>query len=49
VGALTGVATVLSETVIALTVKFEDIPRVVPRERIELAKLNEGFGKSSCT
>ena len=33
----------LSETVIALTVKFEDIPRVVPRERIELAKLNEGF------
>jgi KUP system potassium uptake protein len=43
VGALTGVATVLSETVIALTVNFEDIPRVVPRERIELAKLNEGF------
>ena len=42
-GALTGVATVLSETVIALTVKFEDIPRVVPRERIELAKLAEGF------
>ncbi len=33
----------LSETVIALTVKFEDIPRVAPRERIELAKLAEGF------
>jgi KUP system potassium uptake protein len=29
----------LSETVIALTVKFEEIPRVAPRERIELAKL----------
>jgi KUP system potassium uptake protein len=33
----------LSETVIALSVKFEDIPRVAPRERIELAKLAEGF------
>ena len=33
----------LSETVIALTVKFEDTPRVAPRERIELAKLAEGF------
>src|ERR1700683_4932033 len=33
----------LSETVIALTVQFEDIPRVAPRERIELAKLAEGF------
>jgi len=33
----------LSETVIALTVKFEEIPRVAPRERIELAKLAEGF------
>jgi KUP system potassium uptake protein len=33
----------LSETVIALTVKFEEIPRVVPRERIELARLAEGF------
>ena len=33
----------LSEIVIALTVKFEDIPRVAPRERIELAKLAEGF------
>jgi hypothetical protein len=42
VGALTGVATVLSGTVIALTVNFEDIPHVVPRERIELAKLAEG-------
>jgi KUP system potassium uptake protein len=34
---------VLSETVIALTVKFEDIPRVASRERIELTKLAEGF------
>jgi len=33
----------LSETVIALTVKFEEIPRVEPRERIELEKLAEGF------
>jgi KUP system potassium uptake protein len=33
----------LYETVIALTVKFENIPRVAPRERIELAKLAEGF------
>jgi KUP system potassium uptake protein len=33
----------LHETVIALTVKFEDIPRVAPSERIELAKLAEGF------
>jgi KUP system potassium uptake protein len=33
----------LSETVIALTVKFEEIPRVAPRQRIELAKLAEGF------
>ena len=33
----------LYEIVIALTVKFEDIPRVAPRERIELAKLAEGF------
>jgi KUP system potassium uptake protein len=33
----------LSETVIALTVTFEDIPRVASRERIELAKLAEGF------
>jgi KUP system potassium uptake protein len=33
----------LYETVIALTVKFEDIPRVAPRDRIELAKLAEGF------
>src|ERR1039457_2271625 len=31
------------ETVIALTVKFEDIPRVAPRERLELTKLPEGF------
>lgn len=31
------------ETVIALTVKFEDIPRVASRDRIELAKLAEGF------
>ena len=34
---------VLYETVIALTVKFEDIPRVAARERIELTKLTEGF------
>jgi KUP system potassium uptake protein len=34
---------VLYETVIALTVKFEDIPRVAPRDRIEMAKLAEGF------
>ncbi len=33
----------LSETVIALTVQFEDIPRVPPRDRIELVKLTEGF------
>src|SRR6202045_373419 len=33
----------LHETAIALTVKFEDIPRVAPRERIELAKVAEGF------
>ena len=31
------------ETAIALTVKFEDIPRVAPRDRIELEKLAEGF------
>jgi KUP system potassium uptake protein len=33
----------LYETAIALTVKFEDIPRVAPGDRIELAKLAEGF------
>src|ERR1700737_971909 len=33
----------LHETAIALTVKFEDIPRVAPRDRIELAKVAEGF------
>jgi KUP system potassium uptake protein len=33
----------LHETAIALTVKFEDIPRVAPRDRIELAKFTEGF------
>jgi KUP system potassium uptake protein len=33
----------LYETVIALTVKFEDIPRVPPRDRIELTKLADGF------
>jgi len=33
----------LYETVIALTVKFEDIPRVPLRDRIELTKLAEGF------
>jgi KUP system potassium uptake protein len=33
----------LYQTTIALTVKFEDVPRVVPRERVELAKLAEGF------
>jgi KUP system potassium uptake protein len=33
----------LYETVIALTVKFEDIPRVARRERVELAKLADGF------
>src|ERR1022692_2208492 len=33
----------LYETAIALTVKFEDIPRVAPHDRIELAKLAEGF------
>src|SRR5271166_4477635 len=33
----------LHETAIALTVKFEDIPRVAPRDRIELAKAAEGF------
>jgi KUP system potassium uptake protein len=33
----------LYETVIALTVKFEDIPRVASRERVELTKLADGF------
>jgi KUP system potassium uptake protein len=33
----------LQETAIALTVIYEDIPRVAPRERIELTKLAEGF------
>ncbi len=33
----------LHETAIALTVKFEDIPRVAPRNRIELAKVGEGL------
>jgi KUP system potassium uptake protein len=33
----------LYETAIALTVKFEDIPRVALRDRIELANLAEGF------
>jgi len=33
----------LYETAIALTVKFEDIPRVRPSDRIELTKLAEGF------
>ncbi len=33
----------LSETVIALTVQFEDIPRVPFHDRIELVKLTEGF------
>ncbi len=33
----------LYETAIALTVKFEDIPRVTPRERVELSKLADGF------
>jgi len=33
----------LHETVIALTVKFEDIPRVASRDRLELTKLAEGF------
>jgi KUP system potassium uptake protein len=32
----------LPETVIALTVKFENIPRVEPSNRIEMAKLAEG-------
>jgi KUP system potassium uptake protein len=33
----------LYETVIAMTVKFEDIPRVPPRDRIELTELAQGF------
>ncbi len=33
----------LYETAIALTVQFEDIPRVAPRDRLELVKLAEGF------
>jgi KUP system potassium uptake protein len=33
----------LYKTVIALTVKFEAIPRVALRDRIELTKLGEGF------
>ena len=33
----------LHETAIALTVKFEDIPRVASRDRIELASLADGF------
>jgi KUP system potassium uptake protein len=31
------------ETAVALTVQFENIPRVAPRDRIELTKLAEGF------
>ena len=31
------------ETAVALTVQFENIPRVAPRDRIELVKLAEGF------
>jgi KUP system potassium uptake protein len=34
---------VMYETAIALTVNFESIPRVASRDRIELAKLAEGF------
>jgi KUP system potassium uptake protein len=33
----------LHETAIALTVKFEDIPRVAPRDRIALVNPAEGF------
>jgi KUP system potassium uptake protein len=33
----------LHETAIALTVRFEDIPRVVTGDRIELTKLADGF------
>ena len=33
----------LYETVIALTVKFDNIPRVAARQRVELTKLAEGF------
>ena len=33
----------LYQTAIALTVKFENIPRVASRERVELAKLADGF------
>jgi KUP system potassium uptake protein len=33
----------LYETAIALTVKFENVPRVAPGERIELVELAEGF------
>ncbi len=31
------------ETAVALTVQFENIPRVAPRDRIELVKVAEGF------
>ena len=31
------------ETAVALTVQFENIPRVAPRDRIELTRLAEGF------
>jgi KUP system potassium uptake protein len=33
----------LYETVIALTVKVEDIPRVSPRDRVELTRIGEGL------
>ena len=33
----------LQESVIALTVKFADVPRVPRAERLEVAKLAEGF------
>jgi KUP system potassium uptake protein len=31
------------ESLIALTINFEDVPRVSPRDRVEVCKLHEGF------
>jgi KUP system potassium uptake protein len=33
----------LQETVIALTVSFEDVPRVRPKDRVRIEQLNDGF------
>ena len=33
----------LYETAIGLTVKFEDVPRIAPHERVEIAKFADGL------